>query len=478
MISPIDLRLFAAAAGSWAVCLLALKTPLAPWAIAALAVIGIAATLWPRREARHRTPWRGWVSQTVALGALISVAVGIVALAQIHKRDEAIESLLDFSDADIRYTLTLTSEVAINSSGLGAHANLTSATSPGRRLDVTVPVYVVASDPRWPVGQRVTVRGALAKSRGTVYLRVRQTLREERLSGVTSVIVKLRHGVRAASDGLPPYPRGLLPGVSIGDTRGVPLLLDQSLKTTSLAHVTAVSGAHVSIVLASVLAVVARARPIVKGVIALSALAMMVLVVLPTASVLRASSMGALTLLGLITTRPRLALPVLFAVVAALLAWDPWLAGSIGFALSAVVTAGILTLSEPIAAWLRGGLAARVVAVPIAAQLACAPLLLTFDPSIAIYSVPANMLAMPALAPATIFGLASAVASLASEAVAAVLAGIGAYFVTWIGAVALFFADLPGARMPWFGGAMGVLSLMTLNIGAVVLIVRGARPRT
>ena len=72
---------------------------------------------------------------------------------------------------------------------------------------------------------------------------------------------------------------------------------------------------------------------------------------------------------------------------------------ALGFALSAAATASLLLFARPLA----GGLArwhaaplALALAVPLAAQLACGPLLVLLDPAVPLYGVLANLLAAPA----------------------------------------------------------------------------------
>jgi hypothetical protein len=47
------------------------------------------------------------------------------------------------------------------------------------------------------------------------------------------------------------------------------------------------------------------------------------------------------------------------------------------------------------------------VRLPVAAQLVCAPVILLLTPAVSLYAVPANVLAAPAVAPATVLGLAA-----------------------------------------------------------------------
>lgn len=477
--SPLDIRLAPAALGTWGVCLVILRTSSGPPALAAAALLGVLAAAWPRSGAKHRTAWRGWASLSIALGCLITLAAGGVAYAQVAHRSKTVESLLEFTEPGTRVTVRLTSDVKPGSAGHGAHAVLTAATSRHRHLEVALPVYLMGADPTWRAGEVVTLTGKLsAGAEQLVFLRVDNVSDVAAPRGVLVAVDRLREGVRQATSQAPPQARGLVPGVSIGDDRRLPAHMQEAMRTTSLTHVTAVSGAHVAVVIGTILFLLARAPLGVRAGVAACVLGAMVLVVLPTPSVLRAAGMGTLTLIALAGRRPRLAVPVLFTVIPLLLAYDPWLATSIGFALSVSATLGILAWSAPIAQFLGGTAVARAVAVPLAAQACCSPLLLTFDASLATYSIPANMLAVPALAPATILGLASAVTSMVSVSAAALLGNLAGYFTGWIAAVAMFFAGLPGAKTPWLEGSLGVVLLILLTLGVAVVLRRSRVGRT
>src|SRR5207302_7871422 len=94
---------------------------------------------------------------------------------------------------------------------------------------------------------------------------------------------------------------------------------------------------------------------------------------------------------------------------------DPALAADAGFALSVFASAGLLLLAP---VWrdalrrrgVRAGLA-EALAVPAAAEVACAPVIAGISGTVSLVAVPANLLAEPAVAPATILGVATALVS-------------------------------------------------------------------
>ena len=199
-------------------------------------------------------------------------------------------------------------------------------------------------------------------------------------------------------------------------------------------------------------------------------MACMVLVVHPSPSVLRAATMGLVAMLGVLLGRPHRAPAALGATVVVLLVVDPWLAGELGFVLSVLATGGLVLLGGPLAdRWSPrcGRPLATVLALPVAAQLVCAPVILLLTPTVALYAVPANVLVAPAIAPATILGLAAGCVAPWWGAGAQVLAlGAGAA-CWWIGAVARVAAAAPGALVAWLPGWAGVVALTVA--GACVL---------
>jgi competence protein ComEC len=137
---------------------------------------------------------------------------------------------------------------------------------------------------------------------------------------------------------------------------------------------------------------------------------MFVLMVGPDASVLRASLMGGIALASLTGGRAGRGLSFLCLAVIALLLSDPALGTSFGFLLSVLATLGIVVLGRRIMDWIPPAVprrAAAGIAVPLSAQLLCGPVIVMLQPQFATYSLLANMLEAPLVAPVTILGTAA-----------------------------------------------------------------------
>ncbi|MET9617528.1 ComEC/Rec2 family competence protein [Kitasatospora indigofera] len=295
---------------------------------------------------------------------------------------------------------------------------------------------------------------------------------------------RLRSGLRSACDGLSADARGLLPGLVVGDTSRLPDDLREDFRATDLAHLTAVSGANLAILLAVLLGPPGRAgTPERRGLAALLGLSLrktallgtaltlaFVTVCRPDPSVLRAAATGLIGLLALASGRPRHALPALSGAVLVLVLLDPDLARSYGFLLSVLATAGLLVLGPRWAAALRArgwpGPLATGVAAATAAQALCAPVTVLLAPRVSLVAVPCNLLAELAVAPATLLGFAVLALEPLAPPVARLLAGLAGVPAGWLATVARVGASLPGAQLAWPGGLSGAGTLVLATLAA------------
>ncbi|MFV0463026.1 MAG: ComEC/Rec2 family competence protein [Nostocoides sp.] len=290
------------------------------------------------------------------------------------------------------------------------------------------------------------------------------------------VAERARAGLRSAVRPLPADAAGLLPGLVLGDTSTTPPELTAAMKTTGMTHLSAVSGSNVAIVLGMVLGLARwvglrrRWRPVVG----MLAVAGFVILARPDPSVLRAAVMGCIGLFGIAWGRRSAGMPVLAATVFGLLAWDPWLARSFGFTLSVLATLGLLIFARPWSAAIAGPLpgwmspVGPAVAIPTAAYVTTAPVVVLLQGQVSVVSVAANAVAAPLVAPATIAGVAAALLGVVSPVAAQIPAWIGGVPALAIAADARRFAGLPWAVVPWPGGAMGVALLTCVLILVLV----------
>ena len=100
---------------------------------------------------------------------------------------------------------------------------------------------------------------------------------------------------------------------------------------------------------------------------------------------------------------------------------------------------------------------AVVLSVSIAAQIACLPLLLVLQPKIPVYSVLANVLAEPLVAPITVLGLLACLVSPVLPALASALSYLASLLSWCIVCIGHSLAAAPSASINWFEGTFGIL---------------------
>lgn len=489
MIAVARLGLLPAGCAAWLAALVATAVPPASGWIAGLAApVAGAALLVRLRRGRRSRP----VLQAAVVAAAIAAA-GFGVLVRSEQRSALpvgvpLQVTLRVEGA----TVTGTNDA---SGGLTDRAVLrgvlTGAVVHGRSVETEGPVLVFAE--ALPTGARpgamLIGTGVLSRAAPTddiaFRLSARGSLRPLPADGdpVQATAEVLRSGLTARVRSLPGDGGALLPGLAIGDTTAVPPSLTAAMKASSLSHLTAVSGANCAVVTAAVFAAAgAVGLPrLAKVVAAGAALVGFVVLVTPQPSVLRSAAMGLVVLGCLAAGRATAGLPALGIAILVLLLQDPWLARDFGFVLSVLATGGLLTLTRPIAARLARVLPERLavlVAVPIAAQVACQPVLILLQPSLPVFGIAANLLAQPAAPLATVLGLLACLALPAAPPLGQVLAVLGWLPAAWIAAVARFSATLP--TLPWLPGATGGALVAGLVLATVLALRRRGRagPRT
>ena len=479
-----DLRLAVPAAAAWiaaAVCLAHLDAlpvvALAGWTLAVVLLI----------LARRQT-FRGAVTVAVCCGAVALVLTSAAVHAE-GRRPPVLAAALDAAPVlDARVVTTAT----LGDGPVGATLIALEGETVVTGLSVPVLIFDAApasSTSPIPIGSELRISGAFQPTppADDVSYLVFAEQPGEIVAGAPGWLAwaaDLRTGFTTLATNLPGDGALLLPGLAIGDTTAVTESLDEAMKASSLSHLTAVSGANCAIVIGLIMfagSAIGLSRLVRVG-CSLVVLAGFVVLVTPEPSVVRAAVMATLVLGAFAAGRPVQGVPVLGAAVLVLLVIDPWLARQYGFVLSVLATGGLLVLAGPLARKLAGWMPlwlAAVIAVPVAAQLACQPVLILLDASIPTFGIVANLLAGPAAPLATVLGLVACLVAPLAPGVALMVAQIAWLPAAWIAAIARFFAAAPFARVPWIGGAVGAaaLAILTLLMLVVVLVTLRARWR-
>ena len=296
------------------------------------------------------------------------------------------------------------------------------------------------------------------------------------------VAKNLRVRYVSAASFLAADPAGLLPGMVTGDTSALDEGLSAAMKTVGMTHLTAVSGANCSLVLGALLIAARSLRfpRLPAAGLALAGLAMFVVLVGPDASVLRAALMGSIAVASLAGGRMGRGLSFLCLAVMGLLLIDPGLGTSFGFLLSVLATLGIIALGRRMIDWTPAVIprwAAAALAVPLSAQLLCGPVIVLLQPQFSTYSLLANLMAAPLVAPVTLLGTAAVPLVVAAPWLATVLIAVAGTFSAGVAGTARITAGLPGAALPWPEGPFGFLTMGLLSVLTFAGVWLAARPR-
>jgi competence protein ComEC len=300
-----------------------------------------------------------------------------------------------------------------------------------------------------------------------------------RRGGLAGLVDSVRARAQAVLQTGVPAPQGaLLRGMALGDDAALPHRARDEFRASGLSHLVAASGQNVMLLAALVLAVAAvlglglRARLV----LVLAGIALYVPLAGAGPSIERAGVMGAAGVVAVLAGRPAARWHALLLATAVTLALNPRAVEDVGWQLSFAAVLAILVLSGRVRDGLtRRGLPralAEATALTGAATLGTAPLIAAHFGQASLVSLPANVLAAPAVAPAMWLAMLAVAVGQLGTALAAplvALAGFPVAYVMWIAHVA---SGLPGAQASLPAGLVGAACLAA----ALAVTVRRARP--
>jgi competence protein ComEC len=308
----------------------------------------------------------------------------------------------------------------------------------------------------------------------------------ERRAGVTGALDVVRRRAEAALErGVSPPAAALLRGFVLGQDDRITADVRDEFRRSGLAHILAVSGQNVmllALLAAPILALAGvpiRARLLATGAI----IAVYVPVAGAGPSIQRAGVMGLAGLVCALSSRPRHRWYALGLAAAITLAIDPRATSDVGWQLSFAAVAGLLLLTQPVVRTLEpeqgfGSHARRALAegaaMTLAATLATGPLVTHHFGVVSLTAIPANLLALPAVAPAMWLGmLAGALGQIPGAPVEA-CSWLGGHFAAYIGWVARALGgnwaqlELPepslAVAVAWTGALVGLARIACLWI--------------
>jgi competence protein ComEC len=413
-----DWRLAALAGATVGLCLAPAASGAPSLAALAAAPLALAALIALRPRGGRLAPviWLGLVGLACALGGLLAGAARLGAIDAGALR------------ADPGTPATVTGTVAATPRRYGGDVSVRADTPAGRLL-ITAPEPV----PDLSIGGRVRARGVLSEPEPwrAVELRrrgVAMVLRAEGIEpvpggrgGIAGRVDRIRRRAEDALDrGMPEDEGALARGFVLGEDDRIDADTREDFRRSGLAHLLAVSGQNVLLLallawpLLALLGLTLRAR--------LLAVLFLVAVYVPVTgagpSIQRAAVMGGAGLVAALADRPRSRWYALLLAAAVTLAANPRAAGDVGWQLSFAAVIGILLWSSRLAAALADRTqrasprraVAEGIAVTAAATAATAPLMAHHFDAFSLAALPANLLALPAVAPAMWLGMLSGIA--------------------------------------------------------------------
>ena len=483
-----DLRLVPVAAAAWAGMWIATAGEAGWLSLGALAGGVCAALAWRRRS---------WALATVALVVLACMLIG---WARWWWRGEdpltqlAHEQAVGVAELTVVGTARAGERQGVRPPWWSSSARLEHIEIRGDRLRSGAMVRVSASGDAMTAWKglapgtlvRATVRLAGAQPGEPVSVMVRAREPPNIVappSPLDAAIERVRAGLRDSAAHLDAEPRALVPALVVGDTSAMPSSLVDRFRVTGLTHLTAVSGANLTLLLAF-LGTVARSCGVtgwwLRGLLGVGVVGF-VLLCHSEPSVVRAAAMG---LVGLVALgaggRGGQAVRALCVAVMVIVFVDPGMARSAGFALSVLASGGIVAWSrawtDALVRWLPRPLA-EGLATPLAAQLATQPLVTLLSGQISLAGLIANLAAGPLVGPATVLGFlaaALAVPLLPLAGLFATGAGWCAQGLCWIARLGELF---PAAAVAWPANAVGVALVLGGCVGLVLVMPRLLRSR-
>jgi competence protein ComEC len=287
--------------------------------------------------------------------------------------------------------------------------------------------------------------------------------------------------------GMPAREAELARGFVLGQDEAIDPQTEEDFRRAGLSHLLAVSGQNVTLLallampLMGALGIPLRERLVwVLG---------LIVVYVPLAgagpSIQRAGVMGAAGVLASLAGRRASRFYALLIALGVTLAVDPGVAADIGWQLSFAAVTGIFLLASP----LREAIAARIgssgwrhvlaegAAVTIAATLATAPLIAFHFETLSTTTLVANLLAMPAVAPAMWLGMATAAAAQVPGLPVESLNWLNALLLGYIAQVAAWCGRPSWAQVDVRIGGAGLAGSYLGLAAAVLLALRLGRRR-
>jgi competence protein ComEC len=283
---------------------------------------------------------------------------------------------------------------------------------------------------------------------------------------------------RALAVGLAAPQAALLRGMVLGQDTALSDATRADFRTAGLSHLLAASGQNIALLAALALPLLAWSgvglRGRLVGVLALIALYVPLAGAGP--SIQRAGVMGAATTVAALAGRASSRWYALLLAAAGTLVVNPRADADPGWQLSFAAVVAIVLLAPRMRRWLRERRTpprlAEALAITCAATLGTAPLIAFHFAQLSLVSLPANLLAAPAVAPIMWLGMLAAALGQLAAPLALPLNALNAYLLGYLGWVAHTAAQLPHASVPLTLDGSVALVAVYLAIALVAMLAR------
>ena len=314
-------------------------------------------------------------------------------------------------------------------------------------------------------------------------------------------LYSLRHDMARAMSTVIPEPQASFgQAILLGIRDTLPESVNEGFRRAGTAHLLAISGLHVGILLALSISasefLIGRRRQFYL-VLPLLAIWMYALISGASDSAIRAAVMGTVYVVAIAVGRPRSLIPALALAASLMVTIEPRVLSRISFQLSFAAMMGIAIyyeiLTDRIAEWiglgperedwwatsLRG--LAGAVGVTVAATLATTPLVMFYFERVSLVGLPATLLSMPALPLTLVAHGVTALVGMISETAALPFGWIAWILSGYITGVSTLFSGLPMASVETGELArLFVWAYYSVMTGVVVFLyspIRWRRPR-
>lgn len=262
----------------------------------------------------------------------------------------------------------------------------------------------------------------------------------------------LKHAFIAGLERALPEPyAALASGLIAGGKQGLGRELLDAFTVAGLIHIVVLSGYNIMIVAEGVLKGFSFLPRRTAASIAAVTIALFVLAAGAGTASVRAGIMAGLGLFARATGRSYDALRAVLFVFVLMIVWNPYtLVYDPGFQFSFMATLGLILAAstfETYLTWVRPAFLRDILATTLAAQLFVLPLLLYQTGNLSLIALPANLLALPLVPLAMLFGAIAGVAGMVIPAVASVVALPALLLLSYLIAVARTAAMLPFASV-------------------------------